>query len=221
MNSTGHTDHAVAREELIRKLRDTGNFSHSTLAAFEAVPRHYFIDKALWYNAYDDITLPTRDGQTISQPTVVAQMTDLLDIKPNMKVLEIGTGSGFQAAILSQFTDLVYTIERVPSLAKSVRERFRSLGYNTIICREGDGTKGWPDKAPFDRIIVTAGAPIVPKSLLNQLAVGGKLVIPTGSLDEQVLELYTVETDKIVRQRFNTLLFVPLVGDEGWTKERK
>ncbi len=221
MNSKGHTDHTVAREQLIKKLADTGNFSQPILTAFDSVPRHNFIDQALWYNAYDDITLPTRDGQTISQPTVVAQMTELLDIKPNMKVLEIGTGSGFQAAILSQFTDFVYTIERVPSLAKSVRKRFRDLGYNTIICREGDGTKGWPDKAPFDRIIVTAGAPVVPKSLLNQLAVNGKLLIPTGSREEQVLELYTVETNKIVRQRFNTLLFVPLVGDEGWTKEIK
>ncbi len=219
MSSKGHTDHSVARTELIKRIAASGTISQPVLDAFEAVPRHNFVDHALWYNAYDDITLPTREGQTISQPTVVAQMTELLDVKPNMKVLEIGTGSGFQAAILAQFSDLIYTIERVPALAKSVRERFRELGYNSIICREGDGTKGWPDKAPFDRIIVTAGAPVVPKSLLNQLAIGGKLLIPTGSRDEQVLELYTVQPDKIVRQRFNTLLFVPLVGDEGWKKE--
>ncbi len=221
MNAKSYANHSSLLESLILDIKTKGVASSKVLDALKTVPRHNFVNSALWHKAYEDITLPTSDGQTISQPTIVAQMTELLDVHPRMKVLEIGTGSGYQAAILSQFTDYIYTIERISSLAASARKRFRELGYNSIICREGDGTKGWPDKAPFDRIIVTAGAPIVPASLLNQLANGGKLLIPTGTQEKQVLELYTIKDEKIIREKFNTLLFVPLVGEEGWKKENK
>lgn len=219
MKVKSYTDHGSLHDSLIKHIAAQGVASQPVLEAMRSVPRHLFVNEALWHKAYEDMTLPTSSGQTISQPTIVAQMTELLDIQPNMKVLEIGTGSGYQAAILSQFTNYVYTIERIPSLATTARQRFRELGYNSIICREGDGTKGWPDKAPFDRIIVTAGAPVVPSSLLDQLSPKGKLLIPTGNREEQILELYTVEDHKIIRKKFNTLLFVPLVGEEGWQKE--
>ncbi len=216
MKSSGY--HLGLHERLLAQLKKEKGTADHVLQAMRSVPRHFFVNPALEHKAYEDMTLPTSDGQTISQPAIVAQMTELLDVKPGMKVLEIGTGSGYQASILAQYTEAVFTIERVSSLAINARQRFRDLGFNSIICREGDGTKGWPDRAPFHRIIVTAGAPVVPKSLLDQLAPGGKLLIPTGSQDEQVLELYTVNNDRIVREKFNTLLFVPLVGEEGWKK---
>lgn len=214
-----YLDHTVALERMLETITQNISVSKKTLDAMRNVPRHHFVSEALWHKAYEDITLPTSDGQTISQPTVVAQMTDLLDVESGMSVLEIGTGSGYQAAILSQFSSRIFSIERIGALAETARERFRGLGYNTIICREGDGTRGWPDRAPFDRIIVTAGAPVVPESLLNQLAPNGKLLIPTGSKEEQILELYTLHDKKITREKFDTLLFVPLVGEEGWQKD--
>jgi len=212
-----YTEHGISLENMITVIRNSGISDERIIDAFRAVPRHLFVTEALWHKAYEDMTLPTSDGQTISQPTIVARMTDLLDLQPGMKVLEIGTGSGYQGAILAQLTRSVFTIERIGSLAIKARHRFRSLGLNTIICREGDGTKGIPDKAPFDRIIVTAGAPVVPESLFNQLAVGGKMVIPTGPREGQLLERYTKMNDRIILEQFEPLLFVPLIGENGWS----
>ncbi len=219
MIGKSYTDHAISLENLITVIRQSGVTSEPIIEAFRAVPRHHFVTEALWHNAYADMTLPTSDGQTISQPTIVARMTDLLNVQEGMKVLEIGTGSGYQAAILAQLTRSVFTIERISSLAIKARQKFRDLGINTIICREGDGTKGIPDKAPFDRIIVTAGAPVVPESLLAQLAVGGILIIPTGPREGQILERYTKMSDKIIHEQFEPLLFVPLIGENGWSAD--
>lgn len=205
-------------DQLVQKLKDMDIASDRVIELFRVVKRENFVAPIFVDKAYIDMTLPTSDNQTISQPSVVAQMTELLDVQPMMNVLEIGTGSGFQAAILSKLTErTIYTIERIPSLATSARERFRQLGFNNIICRTADGTKGMPDKAPFDRIIVTAGAPIVPNSLVDQLKVGGKLLIPRGDSEKQFLELYTKNEDnQLLCKKFNTLSFVPLIGEEGW-----
>lgn len=215
-----YTDHGVSSENLITLIRQSGVISEPVLEAFRNVARHNFVTEALWHKAYADMTLPTSDGQTISQPTIVARMTELLNVQKGMKVLEIGTGSGYQAAILAQLTHSVFTIERISSLAVKARQKFKDLGINTIICREGDGTKGIPDKAPFDRIIVTAGAPVVPESLLEQLAIGGILVIPTGPREGQILERYTKFHDKIIHEQFEPLLFVPLIGENGWSPDQ-
>jgi len=216
VSGKSYTEHSISLRNLINLIRSMGTISERTISAIESVPRHLFVTEALWHKAYEDMTLPTSDGQTISQPTIVARMTELLDVQSGMKVLEIGTGSGYQGAILAQLTKNVFTIERIGSLAAKARQRFRELGLNTVICREGDGTKGIPDKAPFDRIIVTAGAPVVPDSLLEQLAMNGKMVIPTGPREGQVLERYTKTATGIVHEQFEPLLFVPLIGDEGW-----
>lgn len=212
----------IACEKLIKKLRVKGITDDNVLDAFRMVPRHLFVDEALFEQAYDDNALPIGLGQTISQPYIVALMTQLLDLKKdgNEKILEIGTGSGFQAAILAQFSRRVYTIERNRELGERARKKLRKMGYENIVFKIGDGTRGWPQHGPFDKIIVTAGAPSVPQELIDQLADDGILIIPTGDKCVQVLEIYHKKENNIEKSSAGDVVFVPLIGQNGW-KEGK
>ena len=176
-----------------------------------ATPRHEFIPAELWMQAYDDYPLPIGFGATISQPYIVALMTEMLAPAKQHRVLEIGTGSGYQAVVLAQLAKQVYTIEIVPELAESARRTLHRLGYDNVTVREGDGYRGWPECAPFDRIILTAAPPEVPKALLDQLAPGGRMVAPVGPLFRQELELVQKAPDGGIR-RSTTLpvSFVPM-----------
>lgn len=206
----------IAAERLIRKLRENGITDEKVLDAFRKVRRHEFVDGAMYAQAYDDNALPIGFGQTISQPSIVALMTQILELKRDEKILEIGTGSGFQTAILSQFSRRVYTIERHRELGDAARKRLRAMGYANIVFKIGDGTGGWPQHAPFDKIIVTAGAPVVPQILSDQIAVGGKMLIPTGDRQHQELLIYNKDSSGITCKSIANVVFVPLIGEHGW-----
>lgn len=204
----------MIREHLLgRGIRD-----QAVIRAMRDVPREAFIDEALLEYAYEDYPLSIAEGQTISQPYIVAYMTEALELSATDRVLEIGTGSGYAAAVLSRIVATVYTVERLGSLANSARQRLDLLGYTNIVVHEGDGTLGWPEHAPYDAIVVTAGAPQIPKSLREQLAIGGRLVIPVGTSSYlQVL----VRVGRIAEHDYRTeelcgVRFVPLIGVEGW-----
>lgn len=186
------------------------------LAAMRKVPRHLFVPEYIRHSAYEDMALPIGEDQTISQPYMVAIMTELLELKGNEKVLEIGTGSGYQAAILAELAKEVYTIERFHSLAEEARKRIRELGYDNVYIIVGDGTKGLEEKAPFDRIIVTAAAPRIPEPLINQLTEGGIIVAPVGERFSQVLIKGRKEKGNIIEEYHTPCVFVPLVGEYGW-----
>jgi len=192
-------------------LPDRRAFAPRVLQALGRVPRHLFVPEELRDRAYEDRPLPIGEGQTISQPFIVALMTDLLEPKPDDVMLEVGTGSGYQAAILSGLVGQLYSIEIVEPLAQQAAERLRRLGYNNVVVRQGDGYAGWPEKAPFDGIIVTAGADHVPKPLLAQLKPGGRMVIPVGrTRGEQDLLLIEKRPDgSLRRHRVASVAFVP------------
>ncbi len=193
----------------------------AVLRAMEEVPREKFLPDTMVEFAYEDSPLPIGEGQTISQPYMVAVMTQLLELDKDDRVLEVGTGSGYAAAILSRIVDDVYTVERHRSLADAAKEKFDRLGYGNIHVLHGDGTLGWPENAPYDAIVVTAGAPDVPESLLKQLAVGGRLVIPAGSeYTQELVRIRRIAEDEYEREEQFSVRFVPLVGAEGW-KEKK
>lgn len=209
----------IACERLIGELREKGIADERVLEAFRRVPRHLFVDGAMQARAYEDNALPIggKHGQTISQPYIVALMTELLELGKDDKILEIGTGSGFQAAILAQFSKRVYTVERDRELGDRTRVRLREMGYANVTFKVGDGTCGWPQWSPFDRIIVTAGAPVTPETLSAQLAVGGIMIIPMGGREEQELVVYK-KTDAGVESRSaGKVKFVPLIGQHGWS----
>jgi protein-L-isoaspartate(D-aspartate) O-methyltransferase len=209
-------DPHVAVERLIKVLRANGIADRRILDAFRKVPRHLFVDGAMYAQAYDDNALPIGFGQTISQPTIVARMTELLDLRKDEKVLEIGTGSGFQTAILAQFTMRIYSIENIGDLSIAARQRLRSMGYQNIVFRHGDGSLGWAQHAPYAKILVTAAAPVAPAALCEQLEIGGRMVIPVGDHQQQELEVYD-RTDKGFEKRSEgAVVFVPLVGKQGW-----
>jgi len=205
-----------ACERLIRQLHDKGITDDPVLDCFRKVPRHLFVDGAMYAQAYDDNALPIGFGQTISQPFVVAYMTELLDLQKDEKILEIGTGSGFQTAILAQFSRRVYTIERHRELGDSARKRLREMGYANVVFKVGDGSQGWMQYSPFDKIIVTAGAPVVPQTLAEQLAAGGRMVIPTGDRIHQELNVYIKTNSGLERRSAGDVVFVPLIGEHGW-----
>ncbi|NPA26072.1 MAG: protein-L-isoaspartate(D-aspartate) O-methyltransferase [Chloroflexi bacterium] len=186
------------------------------LAAMRAIPRHWFVrpEDQAW--AYRDGPLPIGYGQTISQPYIIARMLELLDPKPHEKVLEVGTGSGYQAALLGLLADEVHTVERIPELAAQAAERLARLGLDNVHVHVADGTLGWPQAAPYDGILVAAAAPQVPQALLAQLADGGRLVIPVGHRHGQVIERWTRQGDTFLRETFDPVAFVPLIGQEGW-----
>ena len=205
------------REDMVKtQLISRGIFDKLVLNAMKKVPRERFIPKDLEGSAYDDCALPIGEGQTISQPYMVAIMTEKLGLSDGEKVLEIGTGSGYQAAILAEIAKEVITIERIPVIAERSRKIFDELGYTNIKVIVGDGTLGLPEKAPFGGIIVTAGSPDIPKPLVDQLSDGGKLVIPVGETFEQTLTVVTKHGSKIDIERSIGCVFVPLVGKYGW-----
>jgi len=190
------------------------------LAAMRKVPRHEFMPEALRGQAYRDGALPIGEAQTISQPYMVALMTELLQLTGKERVLELGTGSGYQAAVLAELCEKVYTIERVKTLADKARATLDRLGYRGVAMKVYDGTYGWKEMAPFDAIIVTAAAPDVPASLVDQLAIGGRLVIPVGDRLSQVLTRITKRADGAITEKSIPCVFVPLIGAFGWKEER-
>lgn len=189
------------------------------LDAMKKIPRHEFVSVDLKYKAYEDMALPIGNGQTISQPYMVAVMTELLELSGGETTLEIGTGSGYQTAVLAELSGNVYTIDRIESLSQRARTILNSLGYRNISFKVGDGTLGWPDKAPFQRILVTAGAPKMPLPLVEQLEDGGILVAPVGDFFSQQLVKLIKDGDKL-REEFKTpCVFVPLIGEYGWEEK--
>lgn len=200
------------RDRLVERLREEGIQNHAVLEVIRATPRHLFVDEALNSRAYEDTALPIGYGQTISQPYIVARMTELVIAKQPQKVLEVGTGSGYQAAVLAQLVPKVYTTERIEALATQARQRFRQLGLRNVRATRSDGTMGLPDFAPYDAIIVTAGGESVPEPLLQQLAPGGRLVMPVGGRDYQVLTLVEHTEEGFVRETLESVVFVPLIG---------
>ncbi|MGE5365019.1 MAG: protein-L-isoaspartate(D-aspartate) O-methyltransferase [Bacteroidota bacterium] len=207
------------RKELIRKLSDNGITDTSVLKAMWEVERHLFVPEAVSPHAYRDVALPIGSGQTISQPYTVAFMTQALRVTPDMKILEIGTGSGYQAAILVKMGAKVFTIERQDEIFLRTQKLFDVLGIRAVM-RLGDGTIGWSEYAPFDGIIVTAGSPVVPVNLKKQLAVGGRLVIPVGDRKTQMLKIITkTAEEQYSEQDIPSFAFVPLIGKEGWKEK--
>lgn len=205
------------REEMVRRqIEARGITDQSVLAAMRNVPRHLFVSEALMDQAYGDFPLPIGEQQTISQPFIVAEMTQALEPKKDDRILELGTGSGYQASILANIVYRVYTIERKHSLFTKTRKLFDSLKYHNIVTRYSDGTTGWKEESPFDGIIVTAGAPEIPAVLVNQLAVGGRMVIPVGDRDSQDLVKITRKQDGIQKVSLGGCRFVKLVGEHGW-----
>jgi protein-L-isoaspartate(D-aspartate) O-methyltransferase len=208
------------REEMVRsQIEARGIKDPTVLAAFRKVPRHLFVSEALRDQSYGDYPLPIGEQQTISQPYIVAEMTQALELEKDDRVLEIGTGSGYQAAILAQLVYRVYTIERIRSLHIQVRSLFDKLQYHNIVTRYADGTKGWQKESPFDAIIVTAGAPEIPDALVNQLRTGGRLVVPVGNQHTQELLKIDRSNNNIQQTNLGGCRFVKLVGEHGW-KER-
>jgi protein-L-isoaspartate(D-aspartate) O-methyltransferase len=204
---------ARTRDRLVQRLKDQGIRSDAVLSRIRNVPRHLFVDEALASRAYEDTALPIGHGQTISQPYVVARMTEaLLDGFTGEKVLEIGTGCGYQTAVLAPLVKRIYSVERVPELLRKTRQRLRELDIYNVQFRPGDGWKGWPKYAPYDGIIVAAAAPVVPGKLLEQLAPGGRLVIPVGPAGRQELMLVTRRNDHFEQQSLGAVSFVPLVA---------
>jgi protein-L-isoaspartate(D-aspartate) O-methyltransferase len=199
-------------EQLIAR----GIHAPQVLAAMRTVPRHLFVEESFQQGAYEDHPIPIGAGQTISQPYMVALMTELLELTKESVVLEIGTGSGYQTAILAELANQVYTIERLAKLAEKVKTLFERLHYPNIHLRVGDGTLGWIEYAPYDRIIVTAGAPSVPEQLFGQLAENGKLVIPVGNRFSQVLQVVTKRNNQITTKTSCHCVFVKLIGKQGW-----
>jgi protein-L-isoaspartate(D-aspartate) O-methyltransferase len=204
------------RQQLIESLRQAGIYDASVLDAIASVPREQFISEALRDMAYADRALPLSLGQTISQPLMVAVMTQALRLTGRERVLEVGTGSGYQAAILARLAAYVYTIERHAELTVTVTDRLAALGISNVTLLVGDGSLGWSEDAPYDRILVTAGAPAVPQSLLDQLISNGILVIPVGRADLQELQVVQKGTNNVQIQSLGRCVFVPLVGQEGW-----
>jgi len=205
------------REEMVRnQIEARGIKAPKVLAAFRRVPRHLFVSEALRDQAYGDYPLPIGEQQTISQPYIVAEMTQALDLGEDDRVLEIGTGSGYQAAILAQIVYRVYTIERKRTLYLQARNLFDKLHYHNIVMKYADGTKGWRDESPFDGIIVTAGAPQIPDVLIDQMGEGGRLVVPVGNQHTQEL-IKIFRDDQNIRQiNLGGCRFVKLVGEYGW-----
>lgn len=203
------------RNKLVKKLRLKGITDEAVLAAIGKVPRHVFFDDALLVHAYEDKAFPIGEGQTISQPYTVAFQTQKLEVKPGLKVLEIGTGSGYQATILLELGAKVFTIEFNRNLYEKTKSFLPQLGYNPYFFY-GDGSKGIPAKAPFDRIIVTAGAPVIPSSLTDQLGENGILIIPVGDRETQKMMKITKKNGKLLKEEFNQFAFVPLLGESGW-----
>ncbi len=208
------------RESMVKnQIEARGITDPDVLRAMGTVPRHLFVSEALMDQAYADNPLPIGEQQTISQPYIVAHMTQALGLSKDDRVLEIGTGSGYQAAILSEIVFRVYTIETIRTLHMQARKLFDELKYTNIVTRYADGTNGWADESPFDAIIITAGAPGIPEPLVDQLAMGGRMILPVGDrLTQDMVKLYRDE-DGIHRSHLGGCRFVKLVGEYGWSED--
>lgn len=213
---------AIARRRMVeRQIRGRGITDPQVIEAMLQVPRHLFVEDALRGQAYGDYPLPIGDKQTISQPFMVASMTAALQLHGGGKVLEIGTGSGYQAAVLARIAVRVYSVERIPALARRARRLLDEIGCGNVNIKVTDGTFGWEEAAPFDGILVTAGAPAIPPGYLTQLAPGGRLIIPVGPRDSQVLKRITRGPEgRLVEEDLLDCRFVPLLGTHGWNPER-
>lgn len=207
---------------MVERLRDHYKIADQrVLDAMNSVPRHRFVPDALRSQAYKDNALPIAAGQTISQPFIVARMTELLELTGKERVLEIGAGSGYQSAVLASLARKVYAVERIQNLANDALAKLRSLGYNNVSMRNADGTNGWQVYAPFDAILVAAGGPEVPKPLLDQLEIGGRLVVPVGEDQKsQMLVRVTRTAEGFKSENHGPCSFVPLIGSHGWAEKR-
>ncbi len=214
--SRSHKRFSRRRAQLVKQIEEKGIKDHNVLQAINSIPRHIFVDTAFENRAYEDSALPIGNGQTISQPYTVAAQTELLEVQKGDKILEIGTGSGYQAAILCHMGAEVYSVERHEKLYLNAKEILQELGFRPHL-KLGDGTLGWSAYAPYDGIVVTAGAPIVPEDLKQQLTVGGILVVPVGDQKSQVMIRITrLSEEEFKEERLNHFKFVPLIGEKGW-----
>lgn len=221
MTEEREKEFTAARQGMVEsQISRRGVADPRVLRAMRTVPRHRFVPRHLWDQAYNDYPLPIGENQTISQPYIVALMTEALELVGTEKVLEIGAGSGYQAAILGELAKEVYTIERLPSLARGAGLTLSSLGYQHVHVIEADGTLGWPPQAPYDAILVTAGAPQVPQPLIEQLALGGRLVIPVGDRYSQNLtRIRRTQEGDLKTEYLGGCRFVKLIGEHGWKAE--
>jgi protein-L-isoaspartate(D-aspartate) O-methyltransferase len=204
------------RKMVEEQLVERGINDLRLLEVVSRVPRHLFVQESLQHRAYGDTPLPIGENQTISQPYIVGAMTEALDLKGEERVLEIGTGSGYQTAIIAELCSQVFTIERLNNLSRKAQNVLESLNYMSIVFKMFDGTYGWPDQAPFDAILITASAPEIPGSLVKQLGDGGRLVAPIGEADKQKLVVLTKNGDRVSRRDLGDCKFVPLIGKYGW-----
>jgi protein-L-isoaspartate(D-aspartate) O-methyltransferase len=211
-------DFSLARSELVEHLRREIK-DERVLAAMTRVPRELFVPSGYWHAAYEDRPLPIGQGQTISQPLIVAMMTEALALEGDENVLEVGTGSGYQAAILAELARWVVTVERHPDLAQKAAEILEKLGYTNVEVHLAEAKLGWQHKAPYNAIVVSAGAPTVPKELLDQLTVGGRLIIPVGTRHEQTLLKVTKREHDTAIQDLGACRWVPLIGETAWSEE--
>lgn len=209
------------RRELVERIRERGIDDLEILRLFDLVPRHEFVPEAVWHRAYEDAPVPIGFGQTASQPSLQALYMKVLEIGPSDRVLEIGTGSGFQTAILAHLADRVYSIDRVGELSARARAALDRMKLSNVALLVGDGTIGWSRYAPYDAILVSAAAPDIPQPLLGQLAPGGRMLVPVGSRDVQRLVLVRRDDDGFVQQEITDCTFVPLLGRFGWAEEAR
>ena len=214
--SAQNNNFTILRSQMVKmQIEARGIFDPKVLKAFQKVERHKFVLPEYLSRAYEDYPLPIDEGQTISQPYIVAFMTEALDLKPSDKVLEIGTGSGYQAAILAEICDSVFTIEIFENLGEKAKNLFDELGYKNIFCKIGDGYKGWPEHASFDAIIVTCSPTKIPQPLQDQLAEGGRMIIPVGDSPDQSLVLLRKKNGKIKQEKILPVRFVPMIDERG------
>ena len=217
-------DPVHVRERMVdRQIAARGVRDPRVLAAMRRIPREAFVAPDCAAFAYEDGPQPIGEGQTISQPYMVARMIEAAGVKPGDSVLEVGAGSGYAAAVLREIADRVHAIERIPALAESARRRLDALGYDTVALRAGDGTLGWPEAAPFDVIVVSAGGPAVPDALKAQLARGGRLIIPVGARrgGQKLLRITRADADRYAEEDLGLVTFVPLIGAQGWAEDAR
>jgi protein-L-isoaspartate(D-aspartate) O-methyltransferase len=208
----------IPRGRMVERLRSHYKITDErVLDVMDKLPRHLFVPEALKSQAYKDNALPIAGGQTISQPFIVARMTELLELSGEEKVLEIGAGSGYQTAILSSLARKIFAVERIPNLAFEAEMKLRQMGYRNVSVKCADGTQGWGNYAPFDAVLVAAGGPSIPEPLIEQLRIGGKMVIPVGNdIKTQTLVRVTRKENGYVKEDFGPCVFVPLIGEHGW-----
>lgn len=214
-------DFERARAQMVEtQIVRRGVTDRRVLDAMRTVPREKFVDEGFEESAYEDSPLPIGEGQTISQPFVVAHMIDAARLKPGERVLEVGAGCGYAAAVIAEIAAEVFTIERHAALGEAARRRLKTLGFDNVELRIGDGTRGWPEKAPFDAIIVAAGGPAAPAALKQQLEIGGRLIVPVGEkrTSQRLIRITRLAADRFEEEDLGGVMFVPLIGEQGWAE---